>query len=307
MQYFIKRKHCPVCLGKSLTQLYCKQYSDPVISSYLERFYGAQGFIELEYLKNEMYSLLQCNDCRLIFQEFIPDDFILKKLYDEWIDPATVRKDAAKHPLSYYVHHAVEIANLASHFNVLPYTLKFLDFGMGWSEWLLTARGFGCNSYGMELSTERISYAQQQGIKIVDWDEVPSCGFDYINTEQVFEHIVDPLGTLTHLAKGLKTGGIIKISVPNGNNFLKRVHKLDWNAPKFSRNSPNVVAPLEHLNCYSTETLKTLAKICGLTEIKVPVRYVFYSSVKEYAKAKLRRGYRRLVYGGDTSLYFGKV
>ena len=306
MHFFVKREFCPVCEGTSFVDLYFKPYSDNIISSYLEQFYGSQGYIELNYLKEASYSLKQCRHCKLVFQEFIPNAFLTKKLYEEWIDPVIAKKEVCGHPLSYYLRHANEISMLIRYFGVPPSRLTFLDFGMGWCEWLLVARGFGCVTYGMELSLERIAHAKQLGIEVLDWDDVPACKVDYINTEQVFEHLPDPLGTLKHLSKGLKEGGLLKISVPNGNRFAKRSQRIDWDAPKFSTNSPNVVAPLEHINCFSTRTLVLLAERCNL----VPVRLMFDNltdlSVKEVAKTVMRPIFDRVINGGSTTIFLKK-
>ena len=66
------------------------------------------------------------------------------------------------------------------------------------------AKGFGCESYGTELSEERIKYASSNGIKVIAWNEIPKHSFNFINTEQVFEHIPNPLDTLIYLKDALK-------------------------------------------------------------------------------------------------------
>ena len=126
---------------------------------------------------------------------------------------------------------------IISWFKKAPSSLKFFDFGMGWGEWALMAKAFGCRSYGAELSNICIEYAKANGINIVSWDEIPQSQFDFINTEQVFEHISNPLQTLCHLKKGLKANGLLKISVPTVNFMERRLRIMDWNSPKGARNS----------------------------------------------------------------------
>jgi 2-polyprenyl-3-methyl-5-hydroxy-6-metoxy-1,4-benzoquinol methylase len=118
----------------------------------------------------------------------------------------------------------------------------FFDFGMGHGRWALLAKGFECQSYGTELTDELIEHAKSNGINVISWDEIPQYSFDFINTEQVFEHISKPLQTLHHLKKSLKDEGILKISVPPANDIDRRLKIMDWESPKYSRNSLNAVA-----------------------------------------------------------------
>lgn len=64
---------------------------------------------------------------------------------------------------------------------------------MGWGDWFQMAQSFGCKAAGMELSEARVSHAQSRGVPAVEWQELASRRFDFINTEQVFEHVTDPL------------------------------------------------------------------------------------------------------------------
>jgi 2-polyprenyl-3-methyl-5-hydroxy-6-metoxy-1,4-benzoquinol methylase len=142
----------------------------------------------------------------------------------------------------------------------------------GGGAWALMVKGFGCNSYGCELSDDKINYAQSNGINTLTWDEIPRYNFDFINTEQVFEHLANPLETLTYLKSSLKVNGIIKISVPTANNIKRRLSLMDWSASKGTKNSLNPVAPLEHINCYSRTSLVRMANIAGLEEIKLRLK-----------------------------------
>lgn len=301
--YFIERTTCPVCEGTDFKVLYRAPYNEPTIRNYLNNFYGAQGGVEFEYLVDAEYHLAECENCFLIFQKFIPNDFLMVKLYDEWIDPDFDLNSTGEFHVSYFEKYAAEISILIRNLGNMPGQLNFLDFGMGWGKWSLMAKAFGCNSYGMELSEERIEHAQKNGITIVNWEEVPNYEFDFINTDQVFEHIPNPLKTLKHLSSSLRENGMLKICVPNGNRTKKILKKMDWEAPKRSKNSLNNVAPLEHINCYSTPTITKLAELCGLKPAKLKAfgskeMMSIYELIKPY--------YYQLTKGGSTCLYFRK-
>lgn len=281
--YFEKREICPACHSKKSKELYSCEFLEPPIKDYLVTFYSPQGGIEFKYLKNAVYILKECSECSLIYQKEIPNEFLMNKLYEEWIDPNIVFtkfiqdfKRYSKRSSSY----AQEIMQLMEYFKNLQRRPKFLDFGMGWGEWCLMAKAFGCDIYGNELSEARIEHAKTLGIKTITWDQIPNLKFDFINTEQVFEHIANPLEVLRHLKKALNKNGLIKISVPNGEDIKRRLQILDWTAPKGSHNSLNDISPLEHINCFNHASIIKMAEKAGIEKVKIPLFNQYLSTTK---------------------------
>ena len=236
----------------------------------------------------------------------------MERLYEHWIDPQTAftqhQKQDALGCCSYY---AQEIMQIIAYLNKVSSSLSFFDFGMGWGKWALMAKAFGCNSYGSELSNERIEYAKSNGINIITWDEIPQHQFDFINTEQVLEHISDPLNTILHLKRALKADGILKISVPTANDIKRRLRIMDWRAAKGARNSLNPVAPLEHINFFRRKSLVKMATIAGMKEVFIPLKrqYQFttnWSGIKKIAKNFLLPVYRNIL-KRQNYLFFRKI
>jgi SAM-dependent methyltransferase len=147
---------------------------------------------------------------------------------------------------------------------------------MGWGNWARMCSAFGIESYGIEISSERIANAMKYGIPNLELDKLAENQFDYINTDQVFEHLDNPKDVINQLSKALKIGGILRISVPDGNNVKNVTEKMDWLAPKLSKDSLNIVAPLEHINCFTTESLLILANQAGLKWKYIP----YYPSIQ---------------------------
>ena len=170
-----------------------------------------------------------------------------------------------------------------------PSSLSILDFGMGWGAWALMAKAFGCDSFGSELSAERIQHARSNGIKVISWDEIPQNRFDFINTEQVFEHIPEPLETLRHLGSGLKTDGILKISVPFADDIERRLSLMDWKSSKGSSNSLNPVAPLEHINFFRRQSLSKMAGLAGFEELLIPIKTQIQYATKWHGAKKIAK------------------
>lgn len=278
MSYFIEREHCPVCQSCEYRELYSCAFQDSSIRDYLEAFYTPQGGVEFQYLSGADFILNECCDCGLIYQRQIPNEFLLRKLYEKWIDPKkSFERYIKKQDTDYYFNYAYEVMMLLVYFDTMPSQLKFLDFGMGWGYWIRMAKAFGCDTYGVDLSIARAEHAQLHGTNLITWDKIPTCEFDFINAEQVFEHLSEPLMTLSHLRAALKPRGLFKISVPNGADIKRRLDILDWSAPKRSKNSLNPVSPLEHINCFNHQALVRMATTVGLELVRFPKSFHYFS------------------------------
>ena len=308
--FVIKRESCPVCQSGNYKTIYSCGFLESPIKEYLESFYFSQGIIEFEYLEGSKFILDKCSNCGSIFQEEIPNDFLMKRLYEKWIDPQFWVKKEQSQSFDYFARYAQEIMMIIMYFKTVPSKLAFLDFGMGWGNWCRMAKALGCDSYGYELSKSRIEYAKSQGIKVISLDEISSHSFDFINTEQVFEHIAEPLETLRFLKNSLKTKGLIRISVPDGGDIARRLKILDWTAPKDSRNSLNIVSPLEHINCFNRRSIIKMALIAGYEQVKMPLSLMYASSTnwidaRRALKNILIPLYRN-VFSKGTVLFFQK-
>jgi SAM-dependent methyltransferase len=289
-KYFIERDKCPSCVSDQITKLYENRFDQSPVKEYLEAFYNPQGGVESAYLIGAVYSLYRCEVCGLIFQGEILNDALMERLYEHWIDPSTVLKYHLDTDFpDLYCAHAQEIMRIIAYYERPPSALRVLDFGMGWGEWALMAKGFGCDAYGSELSSTRIHYARSKGVKVLTRDEICALRFDFVNTEQVFEHIPRPLDTLMELKQVLKPDGILKISVPNGWDIQRRLRRMNWKSPKWSRDSLNPVAPLEHINCFQRRSIIKMASLVGLKEIRIPLSIQYQYMVNYGGPLKVAR------------------
>lgn len=299
--WFETRKNCPACTSDKFIIIYENQFNESPVLDYLLDFYSQKIMADFKYLEGSAYILCECGNCGLIFQQNIPNKELMEKLYREWINPLqSLEKHNPHVDLADYAANTQEILQIISYLGKTPASLRFFDFGMGLGRWALMAKGFGCQSYGAELTDELIEHAKLNGINVITWDEIPQYSFDFINTEQVFEHIPEPLKTLRHLRKSLKTTGILKISVPPANDIDRRLKIMDWKSPKYSRNSLNAVAPLEHINCFRRSSLLKMAEEAGMHEIFMPIktqyRYITnWGGIKEIAKNLFRPIYRNIL------------
>lgn len=269
--HFIERTRCPCCLESRFRVLRELPYADPVMRRYLDDFYRDVGGVDHDALAGAVYSVAHCEACGAFFQRDIPDDHLLGKLYEEWIDPVKVRQVyECGHPLHHYVCLSRQMETILRHFNRGPAALKVLDLGMGWGNWCLFARAYGCETYGLEVSASRVNHARRLGLNVLNYNELAAHRFHVVRAEQVFEHLPDPLDTLRRLAGLLEPGGMIWISVPDASDLAGRVRQWDWTAPKDSPRSLNALAPLEHLNGFTHAALIAIAGKVGLIPAVVP-------------------------------------
>ncbi|RJP81226.1 MAG: class I SAM-dependent methyltransferase [Candidatus Zixiibacteriota bacterium] len=270
--YFLARESCPGCRSPRLRTIYSCSYTQPPVRDFLKGYYSRPEGVEFEYLEGQDYVLDECLECGFVFQKYIPNEFLSRRLYEEWIESGN-KTDIHARPkkLENFRQYAQEILTLILYHGKEPHQLDFFDFGMGWGAWCLMAKAFGCRAHGAELSEIQMEYARRQGITVVTWDELPQYRFDFINTEQVFEHLAQPLETLTGLARALKPHGLVKIAIPDGTDIRRRLKVNNWNAPRGSRDSLNSVHPLEHLNCYSRRAVTRMAAEAGLEPVTLPL------------------------------------
>lgn len=313
-QYFEARERCPACEGTRSTPLCRAPYTESPLRDYLLSFYSPQGGVELEYLEGQDYVVVECKDCGLIYQGEIPNGFLMHRLYESWIDP---RRCFERHErfrgIEYFAGLSTEIVEIVSMFGRVPMDVTLLDFSMGWGHWCRVAQSFGCRVHGTEISPARIEYARRTGVAVIDGEEIQEHRYDFINMEQVCEHLPDVRTTVASLTQSLKRDGILKISVPDGWDVKRRLKTWDWQAPKGSPDSLNPVAPLEHVNCFNHSSLLAMAERCGLVPVarsSSPLVARRSRGVREGVKAVLRpywhrlRGFRRPQSAQGTCVFF---
>ena len=300
------RDKCPACQTQAANELYAASLTAPPISDYLEAFYAPQGGIELGTLEGGKYVLLECTGCGLVFQRNVLSDALMHRLYERWIDPV---RSLAIYEAETGVNHVLaqvrQIADLIGFIEQHPSQIKALDYGMGWGHWCQLAMAFGLTVYGHELSPSKVASAASKGVKNLLPQEFTSHEFDFINADQVFEHLSDPLETLKNLVKNLKPNGLMRIGVPDGWNIKQRLKSANWQEAKQARNSLNPVAPLEHINCFNHHALVNMARLASLEPTNVPSRYAL--TCLGSIRSMLRPAYYTLRGSFGTTSYFRKI
>jgi 2-polyprenyl-3-methyl-5-hydroxy-6-metoxy-1,4-benzoquinol methylase len=125
---------------------------------------------------------------------------------------------------------------------------RALDFGCGDGKFLDRLQDRGWETFGIEPSTD-VAFARHRRL-----DEPPGDGsFHLIVLHQVLEHVPNPLDVLTTLARSLRSGGVLFITVPN----LDRV--AEHGDMKYCINGKG------HIVAFTTACLQSLCARSGLS------------------------------------------
>lgn len=307
IQLLEKRQYCPNCYCTESSTLCSESFSSHGIKKYLDAHYHGRASHSFE---GYSYELVQCQSCGLAYQMYVPTRSLLSEIYDVWIPNSAREELQGSRSLDYYRYLSEQVQFLIQHFRLPPESISILDFGFGWAEWAKMAMAYGCDVTGAELSLDRLEYARSIGLKIVNPKKLPLNHFHFINTEQVFEHVLEPRELLAHLSASLRTDGIIKISVPNSNRSLRRI-KVTRNFSSLSSYEIVPIAPLEHVNSFTYKSLVALANTVGLKPLQ-PSFYSLYNSssgwlaIKNAIRLVLRPFYRH-VFPKSTFIYFTRA
>ena len=291
---FVHRPYCELCGYKESKILLSREFAHPSIAGFLNTYY--EGRIDKDDFTGEKYEIVKCLECGFIWQSCILNDELMEKLYSQWISPHQSLNKKKEADISLYSAYARAAEDISFLLSKKPSEISVLDFGMGWGCWCLMAKAFGYQVYGLELSKERIDFGRKNGIDVIDYSGIIADKFDFINAEQVFEHIPDPLGTLKKLAGSLRKGGLTKISVPEGRKIEHELADPGWKASK------NAIQPLEHINCFTHKTFLKLGELANL-ETKQSSIISHRHDFKSLLKGILENYYRDF-WNSGTSLYF---
>ena len=288
---FIERNNCKCCDSKNIEIVFERKYSDPCVYDFIYNYY--QGSIKKEHMLNQPYTIAQCQDCDFLFQKYVLSAKSSYDLYEKIIDPEYSLNKKEKG--SYFLFsNIIRSASIVREFfpNKIPRSVKVLDYGMGWGHWAIAANALGFSVKGFELSSKRINFARLHGVDVINDLSKNHNKFDFINTDQVFEHLDEPFTIGKNLVNKLNRNGILKIFIPNGNKAIREIRNPAWKISK------NYLHPLEHINCFCFKSINTLitrlglrpASINDLQTTSMKLRYL-----KQFQFQKIPSWYYKLV------------
>jgi SAM-dependent methyltransferase len=219
--------------------------------------------VDSKKLSGFRYIIVRCQQCNFVWQRETLSVNNLFELYDHWISPQESLAKVSRFDIVHQKSLEREIRAVLTFFPRVASQVKVLDFGMGWGTWCQTAQKFGLDVYGLEFSPTRRRYVQKLGIKVLKkLDDGPGL-FDFINMEQVLEHVPNFSGAMREIVSKLKVDGIVHISVPDSQKAIRNVRSIK----DFPTEGP--LQLFEHVNCFTRATLIRFCFRFGLEPVPV--------------------------------------
>ncbi len=298
MTVFLERVACPGCeCGESIS-LFCAPFTDVRMQQFLKRKFRDPRAVT-EFVGDAAYELRKCARCKLIYQRNVLTDEYSQLLYGKWLLEGDAEPELSKERLvpSEHVLYANELLMVGRFFGRPHHLVRLLDYGLGRGWWCRMATALGFEAVGTDLAPALVADARARGITAIDIRELESDRFDFINTEQVLEHVTRPLDVMRQLRKSLRPGGVIKVSVPNGRGIERRIPLMDWTAPRADRRYLMPATPLIHVNTFTRESIHAMGRAAGLKAAAWPLRWEYSlidaTGAKPLVKSLLRPLYRR--------------
>ena len=254
----------------------------------------------------DSYSIHKCRDCKLIFATPLPDDSILKDFYQGFLfnkpDKSEVTKQIEKRKKE-----LVKLFTLKSNLQ----NKNFLDYGGGTGSAFKAACELNLRVYYHDLDEKAEAFVKEEyGLTdefIIDNVEDTNVRFDYIFSDNVIEHVKDPVKYLKDLKNILKENGQIVLKTPHGGNtesiFYPMISIRDYLFRALKYNSPLDTiksyfirfwhcAPPRHLFSFSKQSLKLIGLKAGFDENDIEILY-YKLPLFKYSITKLVLNFRR--------------
>lgn len=149
---------------------------------------------------------------------------------------------------------------------------RVLDLGCGASQLLPMLMKRGYDAVGFEGDPARAQVARENGVTIVsgDWrkigDIVGERRFDCIVSDQVFEHMLDPVETLRSLKSVLSDGGVVIFRFPNEGSWRRKA-ELGW--ARLRGNERPLSYFVDHWNYFNERAARTCFSTASYEVLRV--------------------------------------
>jgi 2-polyprenyl-3-methyl-5-hydroxy-6-metoxy-1,4-benzoquinol methylase len=300
---FTERTRCINCASSRLRELSRGKFVDEPLSGFI--LGDPWGESPLPYLQEAEWVLVHCSDCAQVFHRRILTEEWNEIRFSRWMSAAAMREFeerlAAVSPTAMrrfesarqQVAHVLRLEKLTRPLRSPGEPVRVLDFGCGWGNFLSACRHFGFDAVGVDRAAPRIENAIVPILPSLDRLEGRPA-FHVITLFEVLEHLDDPAAVLKQLHPLLMAGGILVLETPDCRDVTGIRSRRDYLK----------VHPLEHINAFTHQTLKSIAERQGYACIARGAAHV-HTERKRLLRTEARHLLGRD--GKSTELYFRKL
>lgn len=241
------RQKCPICDDGSGEELLFIGLEHDKFSEFLEVRYRDKLFSATDLPETFSYWVRECGNCGLIYQVEVLSNGLLEKFYSK--PPSQSEKRQAKQSSrapSYLKYELAQFAEIG-----IKEGDRIFDFGVGYGVYAKEFLKRGYKVDGCEFNDDAAEHARVNGVRILEIEDLEDNSYHLVNTDQVFEHLIDPISILDKLVPSIRPGGFLKLAVPQS-NFVKR--QISKQNPFSSIGKLRPLLPLGHVNCFCRKT-----------------------------------------------------
>jgi len=254
-------------------------------------------------LSKDVFELVQCKKCGLIYINPMPVADELKKYYPEnYYNQGTLSNKIIR--IYSILMEKIKVYEISYYKN----SGKILDVGCGTGDFLFSFNKNKWDRYGVDVSKEACEIAKSKlGGNIYNNDLIkckfPEKYFDVITLNHVLEHFEDPLIEMKEIFRILKDDGILFIRVPNIESIQFRMTREYWLHLDVPR----------HLFFYSKKTLEKLLNKAKFETIKISYPFLEYpldilhSIIRKYNQKNYNKLRNIVLYLFSPLLFMSKI
>lgn len=212
----------------------------------------------IESENNSIYSVIECNECKLNWCSPMPSQEDLNNYYTRYYETRYSTVD--KYPLKTKIKSIVTFrkTRLKRFFSIIE---KFspgksiLDFGCGEADILYVAKTKGWRVLGVDYSNELIDKFKNDNIEFRCGSDLSSVGieknsFSCISAKHVIEHIPEIENFLNSIKQYLEPKGIFAVKTPSASSNRAKLGLANW----------HLVRPMEHFWGFNIDNFSRLMK-----------------------------------------------
>ncbi len=299
---FVERTTCLGCGCPKFEELSTGLFNEKPLSDFIAS--DPWGENPAPYLAHMRWSYVRCEDCGLAFHKFILAPEWNERRFSKWMTQGAIKEfektlctpESVFQKAARNTSHVLMLEKLTRSLRG-DTPVRLLDFGCGYGEFLAMCDLYGFAAYGVDRSSAKRDHGCYAKI-FPELEDVKAANlpqFHVVTLFEVLEHLDDPKSLLEAIKEYLMPGGILVLETPDCSGVENITSMDDYRK----------IHPLDHINGFTSATMRQFAERLGFVSIRKPASHVT-TDLKRVVKTELRQLLRGGL-GGGTQQYFRKL